>query len=358
MVPTFHLADGAYAEFYKALLPDFVLAAVFFTTLCYAVLGRRFAYHQRAAVVIAAVLGISLAIGLVWWEQQHGYSIRNLGPIAVGLAIMFLAVAVYQAFRLAGGTIAGAGIAIGVAALIAWMLQVDWLVAHETVQTIAGAAIIIGLIAFFSHRAHRPVVLRQGRRNATQRSERVDADNLYDAQHVSEKLRRGFRNLKQCVGNPTNRSGDIQQVPEQLRRMLPAEGWLTQHMAQLREKAYRIRRGHVARIDGIRNAFGQMSTQQKKRASLDMIAQYKSLKLDVRLGRLDQSVAANEKRIRKLTRKAQGYAGKYAHRHLYETLKEAEKLQKHNSKLLQMIRRTEEKLDAIAKQVMTSRGRG
>jgi hypothetical protein len=357
MVPTFHLADGAYAEFYEALLPDFMLAVIFFTALCYAVLGRRFERHQRAAVVLAAVLGIALAIGLVWWEQQHGYSIRDLGPIAVGLAIMFLAVAVYQAFRLAGGTVAGAGLAIAAAILIAWMLQVDWPVAGEIIQTIAGTALIIGLIALFSHHhAHPPATIGRGRPLRRPRSERVDVGNLYDDRYVSEKLSRRFGRLRKQADQLGERPRDAENVMQQLRRMLPAEGWLTERLARLREQAHRARHGHVARIDSIRQAYSKLNTEQRKQASQQLIAEYKSLQLDQRMERLDHAVAANEKRIRELTQKAQNQLGKNEFRGLTETLKEAEKLQKHNSKLFERIEQTEKKIERIVQRAAASSG--
>ncbi len=359
MVPTFHLADGVYAEFYDALLPDFVLAVVFFTALCYAVLGRRFERHQRAAVVLAAVLGIALAIGLVWWEQQNGYSIRNLGAIAVGLAIMFLAVAVYQAFRLAGGTVAGAGLAIGAAILIAWMLQVDWPVAHEIIQTIAGAALIIGLIALFGHHhAHPPVAINRPRPIRGPRPQRVNVGNLYDDRYVSEKLSRGFGRLRKQADQLGERPREAENVMLQLRRMLPAEGWLTERLARLREQAHRARHGHVARIESIRDAWSKMNTEQRKQASQQLIAEYKSLQFDQRMDRLDHAVAANEKHIRELTQKAQDQLTKHNFRGLTGTLKEAEKLQKHNSKLFERIEQTEKTIEHIAQKAATSSGPG
>ena len=63
--------------------------------------------------------------------------------------------------------------------------------------------------------------------------------------------------------------------------------------------------------------------------------------IDSRLERLDKAVAENEKRIRKLTEKAREYTAKYDYRRLVEALKDAEKLQHHNSKLIKIIEQTE-----------------
>jgi hypothetical protein len=60
-------------------------------------------------------------------------------------------------------------------------------------------------------------------------------------------------------------------------------------------------------------------------------------------------VAENERRIRDLTRSAQGYTASHEHRKLYEALEEAAKLQKHNSRLFRAIERTQEKLHRAAK---------
>jgi len=73
--------------------------------------------------------------------------------------------------------------------------------------------------------------------------------------------------------------------------------------------------------------------------------------VETRLERLDRAVAENERRIQELTAKAQGYTSTYDHQKLYETIKAAEKLQHHNSKLIKIIERTEHKLSAIAKEV-------
>ena len=55
------------AELFESALPDFVLAFAFFTSLVYAVLGKRFE-HQRSAAMMSAAIGFTLSIGLVWWE--------------------------------------------------------------------------------------------------------------------------------------------------------------------------------------------------------------------------------------------------------------------------------------------------
>ena len=82
--------DLAIGDLFETALPDFVLAFAFFTSVAYAVLGKRFEL-QRPAVAMSATIGFALSVGLVWWEQSTGFSIRNLGPIAVGFAVILLA---------------------------------------------------------------------------------------------------------------------------------------------------------------------------------------------------------------------------------------------------------------------------
>ena len=103
------------------LLPDFVLAFTLFTALCYAVLGRAFG-RERPAAAMSVALGLALAIGMVWWEMRAELSVRDLGPIAVGLALVVLAGVVYAATQRVGGNWAGAGTALGVCLMIGVLL--------------------------------------------------------------------------------------------------------------------------------------------------------------------------------------------------------------------------------------------
>ena len=54
----------AIGRFFETLLPDFVLAFAFFTSVCYAVLGKRFG-QQRPAIAMSAAIGFALSVGLV-----------------------------------------------------------------------------------------------------------------------------------------------------------------------------------------------------------------------------------------------------------------------------------------------------
>jgi len=71
------------------------------------------------------------------------------------------------------------------------------------------------------------------------------------------------------------------------------------------------------------------------------------------LERLDRAVAENEKRICELTEMAKEYTNSYNHQKLFETIKAAEKLQHHNSRLIKIIEHTENKLSAIAKKIVS-----
>jgi hypothetical protein len=99
-------------QWLESLVPDFILSFAFFTSLVYAVLGKRFD-HQKPAIAMSVSIGFALSIGLVWWEQANGLSIKNLGPIAIGFAILVLSFVMYQSIKKVGGIWAGAGITIG-----------------------------------------------------------------------------------------------------------------------------------------------------------------------------------------------------------------------------------------------------
>ena len=152
---------------------------------------------------------------------------------------------------------------------------------------------------------------------------------------------------------------DLNEHPEEtrdvllrLKQMLPAEGWLTQRMAQLRAKAHGIRHGHIARLEETRDVFAKLPASAKKKAAADLADRYKQvIGVDNRLERLDTAVAETERKIRYLTSEAQQYAARYDHQKLSDTLKAAEKLQRHNSRLLKIIQHTEGKLSAVVTKV-------
>jgi len=140
-------------ELLESYLPDFILSFSFFTSVVYVALGKRFE-QQRPAIAMSAAIGFALSLGLVWWEQANDFSIKNLGPIAVGFAILLLAFVMYQCIRQVGGSWAGAGITIGASIIIAQLLGIPVPIDPQIIQTIIVVALIFGLLAFMSHRHH------------------------------------------------------------------------------------------------------------------------------------------------------------------------------------------------------------
>ena len=349
MRPENPFEDMAVHELFETLLPDFVLAFAFFSSVVYAVLGRRFE-QQRPAITMSAAIGFALSIGLVWWEQANELSIRNLGPIAVGFAILILAFVMYQSIHKVGGSWAGAGITIGACILIGQLLGMKAPVDPQIIQTVTVVVLIVGLFAFLTHTRnhairfpHVPVNLPAVRRNM---------NNLYRDRHLSNQLTKKMKTLRKEADTLNDRPEEASDVLLQLKRMLPTEGYLTERMAQLRAKAHQIRNGHIARLEETKYVFSKLPVSAKKKAAADMAAGYHQLiGTDTRLERLDKSVAENEKRIKDLTRQAQQYTAKHDNQKLVSCLKAAEKLQKHNSHLFKIIDHTENKVTAIAKKI-------
>lgn len=337
----------AYGELFDTVLPDFVLAFAFFTSIVYLVVGKRFG-QNRPAVALSATLGFALAIGLVWWEQAAGLSIRNLGPIAAGFALILLAGILYQAIKQTGGSWAGAGIAIGGCLLIGWVLGLRWPVDSAIIQTVTMVALTVGIIAFFIHRKGALAAPSLGQtESAWLGPERQAAQ---EDEVVSDLLEDRFKKLRKQSLSLHEHPRDAEDIMLQLRRMLPAEGYLTQRLAKLREKLYHSERGNIERIEGLEKEFSKLPSNAKAKAGKELAARYKELKFDQRLDRLDQVVAENEKRIRQITAQAQEYLAAHAYQKLTELLKAAQNLQKHNSRIFKLITRTESRLAVLARQ--------
>jgi len=336
-------------DFMETALPDFILSFTFFTSVVFAVLNKHFG-QRRPAIGMSAALGFALATGLTWWERATGFSIRDLGPIAVGFAIIVLAFVMYKAIHQVGGSWAGAAIAFGASILVAKLLELNIPIDPEVIQAIMLVALIVGILALVNYtRGHSPYPVRTAYEVPVIRH---DMSDLYQGKRVSNRLRDRFRRLRDESRNLTEHPEQTGQILLQLRRTLPAEGYLTRKMAQLRAKAHRIRNGHIARLEETRQIFAKLPVSAKKKAAAQLASRYKQIAgIDTRLERLDASVAETERRVRELTKHAEQYAANCNYKKLYETLNMAEKLQNHNSKLLKSIQHTEAKLSAIAKKV-------
>ena len=342
---------------FETLLPDFLLAFTFFTALTYAVLGRRFG-HQRPAIAMSAAVGLALASGLVWWEHRNGWSIRDLGPLAIGFAVILLAMIMFQGIRQTGGTWAGAGIAFGASILVAWALGTKWPVPGEIVQSLAIVALIVGIIAFVIH-LHgrgRPAAWVPAQTGPDLGAVRHDLSDLRQDARVGDRIDGFLMEMRRRTDVFVQHPDDAPNIIAQLRRILPAEGWLTERLSRLREQAHHFRKGHAARIEQLRDVIGRLPRAERKKAAAELAARYAELQLDKRLERLDGAVAETERRIRELTKEAERAVGRYDYARVNELLERAEKLQAHNQKLFRIIDRTERKLGKIAEDLAKTLG--
>jgi len=334
---------------FETLLPDFLVALTFFTALTYAVLGRRFG-HQRPAIAMSAAVGLALASGLVWWEHQNGWSIRDLGPLAIGFAVILLAMIMFQGIRQTGGTWAGAGIAFGASILVAWALGTNWPVPGEIVQSLAIVALIVGIVAFVIH-LHgrgRPAPWAPAQVGPELSEIRHDLSDLQQDTRAGDRIDSFLTDMRRRTDVFIQHPDDAPNIVTQLRRILPVEGWLTERLARLREQAHHFCKGHAARIEQLRDVINRLPRAERKKAAAELTARYEELKLDKRLERLDGSVAETERRVRELTKEAENAVTRYDYAHVNELLERAEKLQAHNEKLIRIIDRTERKLGKIA----------
>jgi len=346
------LAELPFFDLLESLIPDFIIAFAFFTALAYAILGKRFG-QQRPAIVMSAAVGFALATGLVWWERQQGLSIKDLGPLAVGFAIILMAMLMFQAIRQTGGTWAGAGIASGASILIASALGMGW-AGWSFLPALAMLALIVGVVAFVLHsKGQRTHTHPLPESSIPEVSEvRHDMSDLYEDRHVDERLDHGLSRIRGEARHLADHPQEAPDVMGQLRRILPAEGWLTERMARLRERAYLVRKGHAQKLEETKDFFAKLPASARKKVAADLIAGYQAiLGIDQRLERLDAAVAENERRVKTLTTQAQEALARYDYPTLNKLLEDADNLQHHNVKLFRLIERSEQKLAKLVKQL-------
>jgi hypothetical protein len=344
-------------DLFEAAFADFVLAFAFFTALFYAMLAKRIE-HQRSAIVISSVMGFVLSIGFIWWEEQSEFRMENLGAIAVGFAILILAFVMYQAIKQIGGSWAGAGITIGASLLVASLFELDLLIDPQIIYSIMVVALVVGILSFLMrHRGHYFPTVSSFSKKPVVREIKRDMSSLYRDRSLSDRLTKSFRTLRKESKLLEEHPQEATDVMLQLKRILPAEGWLTERMAQLRAKAYKVRNGHIAHLEETKDVFRNLPTHAKKKAAAQLMEGYsKIIGIDNRLERLDKTVAEVELRIREITKQAAISTQKYEFKKLPDLLKAAEKLQHHNSKLFNFIKHYEKELLAIVKRVAKEAG--
>ena len=348
-----------FGQLFQTLLPDFVMAFAFFTALAYAVLGKRFE-HQRPAIVMSAALGLALATGLTWWEHDRGLSIRNLGSVAVGFALILLALILFQGIRQTGGSWSGAAIAFGASLLIGWLLGLPWASVSGMIQGLAFLALIVGVVMFVLHMHRGATHIHPLPQAAVLRVDEVQHDmgDLYEDEHVGDRLRKRLDLLRDEAHHVEDHPQDASNLMEQLRQTLPAEGWLTERLAQLRARAHLIREGHIHRLQELQQFATTLSPQARRTIAAELTSGYQAIVgIDERLERLDYAVAENERRICDVTSQAREALARYDYARLRELMDSADKLQRHNQKLLRNIEHTEKKLTRLVGSIAERAGK-
>ena len=215
-------------------------------------------------------------------------------------------------------------------------------------------ALVVGILAFLMHRGqHLRGFSKPSMDLAPARHDMRDLDHAVDVSHA---LRRNLHRTIQEADGVHDHPGQAGDVLYQIKRMLPAEGYLTKRMALLQARAHCMRKGQIAEIEETRDMLKDLPPQDRKRISGELAARYAELGLDKRIEKLEAWAAENETKIRDLTRDAEQYLVQYDYRRLHDCLKAAEILQKRNSRIFQLIERTEKRLLVLSKQIAKGAG--
>lgn len=353
MALTDALINLPFYPFFESVVPDLLLGFAFFAALCYAVLGRHFG-QQRPAAAMSAALGLALAMGLVWWEAANHVSVRNLGPLALGLLVVVFAGVVFQAVRHVGGGWAGGGFAVALALFMGWLLGGPMPVARGLVQAIAIVAFLVGVAAWLVH-GRREIVQAVPVLNARAPMRDRSIDVVRDGQ-IADRLASRLADLRSRVGTAPQRPEFARDVMERLQQILPDQGVLTRRLAELRRKIRLARDGHAHRINELAGAYARVPPEARARINAELRVRWAQFRLDERLERLNRAAAENERRIADLIRQARQWLAAGDRSRLVAAVNAAAALQQHNARLIRAIERTEEQLLSFARQATQATG--
>ena len=112
---------------------------------------------------------------------------------------------------------------------------------------------------------------------------RHDLSDLRQDTRVGDRIDGFLTEMRRRTDVFVQHPDDAPNIIAQLRRILPAEGWLTERLARLREQAHHFRKGHAARIEQLRDVIGRLPRAERKKAAAELTARYAELQLDKRL---------------------------------------------------------------------------
>jgi hypothetical protein len=315
-----------------------MIAFTLFTSLSFAVLAGRLG-NRRSAAAASSALGLALATGLLWWESVNNFSLLALGPVAVGFAAVVIATVIFGVFRRIGGSVPAAFLSLGSCLLIAWSAGLDWLIDSDIVAFITLVMIITGLYMIISY---------QKGLNFSQNSDFKKIRNDLEAENQSTRLGNKIQDEISSLYRDSSQLENDPQAAKQLQRriekILPQAEALTDKMAELRRKAFLVKNGDLNKLKQLRIFLNKTPPNQRSRVLARIKETYKQLNFDQRIERLDYAVAETEKQIRETLNLSIQKINQSDIQGLNKLLKEAEKLQRHNAKLLSAIQRSENKL--------------
>lgn len=365
------LPDPAWLLPGNGYLIDFLIALVFFTAVVYAVLGRRLG-HRRAAAAASAAMGFALSLALIAWEVQTGRRIADLGPIAVGLAVIVLALVVYHTMRQIGGRWAGVLTAVGAAALIGQVLSVPGLsgLLNGVVLPLAGIGLMTAGLIRLMHDRHarspnqaaadaswRNDQFARSRNPSIQQSieEQRELEDTKQQVHAIDDIHRITGRIEQALSHAARLGKELPAQPElarlirqQLDTLLPASQEITRRLAQLRAHTELMRRGHLGKIRRLVPQVPKLDPPASRAASQQIRDLYKQCNLDQRLDRLDQAAVMTQQRITQTVEQVRQLLDAGRYQDAASSLHRAEHLGRQARKLIDQIDYQQKRVLALA----------
>ena len=342
--------DPAWLEHGAGYTIDFTLALVFFTAICFSVLGKRLG-HRRSAAAVSASLGLALAIALVVWEARTGWRLVDLGPIAAGLMMIVMAMVIHQAIRRVGGTWAGGAVGLGAAMLVGVVLDLPWGLNDSSLGALATLIMLIGAGMWLTHHQAGRGLGNPESGSLSMRGPSANPTQVHavdDLRRLEQQLGRSMDSLDHATQTPPRGPDQVEAIRNQLAQLIPAEGEVTRRLAQLRARAVLVEKGSLARLRDLTGKIPRMTPEQASAGARQLRLAYREAGYGRRIERLDRKAVEIERRVQRLTAQAQALAKAGQTQHLHELIHAATQLQRHAQQLLNRIERDERQLLELA----------
>jgi len=273
---------------YQAVI-DLGIYLLVFVSVAQFTLGRHFGGREGKAIGVVA--GITLAVALSLTQRQLSFELRALGPLAAGMFVLLLAVALFRLVRTLGGGYAASGSLAFIVSYFAIRSVVpglfEWAQRHAWANALHGLLVLAVLVAFFrigidllgraewklpQIRPRSKDLLPGYERQEPQapalrkRLARIERQEEKDSQKIRQELS-AVQDAIQRYGHQPEAGAFM---VEKVRQIMPQRHTVRVHLEQLKKAHARLMKGDLRVFAALKQRYEQLPKEARTRVRKEL----------------------------------------------------------------------------------------